>query len=204
MSTTIKQYKELETLILKSDLAALLARWEFGRKLLKERGDAKRLPNGRVEQLLHACNSSSTVAAYAVELHRRMQFAELYPSDAKVRAAFHEYGSWSEICARGIGEERRRQAYDARMDEDKADVQAVLEDPVSVLVGRIGGAITETRELLEELQKYTGRGDKMFDVVVRDMVALEDQAFARYEVDAKSKPALGLGRERFSRLRGQG
>jgi hypothetical protein len=60
MSTTIKQYKELETLILKSDLAALLARWEFGRKLLKERGDAKRLPNGRVEPRRSQTRTRST------------------------------------------------------------------------------------------------------------------------------------------------
>ena len=46
MSTTMKQYQQLEARIRKSDLDAQETRWEFGRKLLGERGDKKRLPDG--------------------------------------------------------------------------------------------------------------------------------------------------------------
>ena len=102
MDTTTKQYAQLETRIKKGDLGALLARWAFGRKLLAERGDAPRLPNGRVEEIHRDCNTHVTVTGYRMELSRRMRFAEQYPTKASVRSAFREFGSWSAICARGM------------------------------------------------------------------------------------------------------
>lgn len=97
MSSTMKQYKQLERRITKGDLDALLARWKFGRKLLKERGDAGRLPNGRLEQLANALASSRA------ELKNRIQFAEQYATEGDVKAAFKGFGSWSAICERGMG-----------------------------------------------------------------------------------------------------
>lgn len=98
MSAMMKQYKMLEARVRKGDLDALLARWEFGRKLLEERGDAKRLPNGRREQLSNALGISTQ------EINARMAFAERCPTEAKVRAAFKEFGSWRAICAGSTGD----------------------------------------------------------------------------------------------------
>jgi len=98
MSTTMKQYKRFEAQITKGDLDALQARWKFGRKLLDERGDAKRLPHGRMKQISNALLISRR------ELQNRMQFAAEYPTETKVRAAFKKYGSWSAICERGMGD----------------------------------------------------------------------------------------------------
>ena len=103
MDTPTKQYKSLEQRITKGDLDALLARWEFGRKLLAERGDAKRMADGRVEELHRDCNMRVTVTGYRMELSRRMRFAEQYPTAVNVRAAFKEFGTWHAICARGMG-----------------------------------------------------------------------------------------------------
>ena len=94
----LKLYRPLEARIKKSDLEALLARWEFGRKLLEERDGSERLPNGRLAQLANALASSRA------ELKNRMQFAQQYPSKARVSVAFKKYGSWSSICAEGMGD----------------------------------------------------------------------------------------------------
>ena len=93
----IEGYRRLEGRIKEHDLDALLARWECGRLLIEERGDKERLPNGRLEELANALASSRA------ELKNRIQFAEQYPTEAKVRAAFKEFGSWHAICAGGMG-----------------------------------------------------------------------------------------------------
>ena len=91
-------YKPLEERVRKGDLDALRARWEFGRALLWERGDRERLPKGR---LAHIANA---LAISEAELRNRMQFARERATEEDVRSAFEEYGSWSAICARGMGE----------------------------------------------------------------------------------------------------
>ena len=103
MSTTAERYAELEARIQKSDTDALLARLAFGLDLLAERGDAGRLPNGRIEELLHACNSRSTLDAFRLEVWRRMHFAERYPTEELALAALDTFGSWHRICDHGFG-----------------------------------------------------------------------------------------------------
>ena len=92
------EYKALEARIRKSDLDALLARWEFGAALLKEReaNGGKQLPKGRLEQV------SNALATSQAELRNRMQLAEEMPK-SKLEALLKKYGSWYEICARGLG-----------------------------------------------------------------------------------------------------
>jgi hypothetical protein len=124
MSNALTVYEQLENRIKKGDLDALLARWEFGRKLLEEQGDAGRLPNGRREQLSNALDISGS------EIDNRKQFAEQYSTEATAEAAFKYHGSWYAICMWGLGkrgqpgdeftddwdEERERRAlYDAAM-----------------------------------------------------------------------------------------
>jgi len=91
-------YEVLESRIREGDLASLLGRWEFGRKLRDERGERERLPKGR---LAHLANE---LAVSAAELKNRMQFAAEHATPEDVRAAYATHGSWSEICARGLGQ----------------------------------------------------------------------------------------------------
>ncbi len=81
MSTTTKQYAQLEARIKKGDLDALLARWEFGRKLLEERGEKERLPKGRMKDI---CNMLQLPPSSVREFQNRMQFAEQYSTPSKV------------------------------------------------------------------------------------------------------------------------
>lgn len=96
-SHDLAAYKRLGDRIRKGDLDALLGRWQGGRMVREERGDRGRLPNGRLEQIANA------LAVSPAELKNWMQFAAEYTTEDDVKAAFKEYGSWSAICARGLG-----------------------------------------------------------------------------------------------------
>lgn len=95
--TDVDAYVKIETRVRKGDLDALLARWECGRRLLAERGTRQRLPKGRLSGLANA------LALSKAELKNRIQFAEEHPTRTDVQRSFEAFGSWSEICGRGLG-----------------------------------------------------------------------------------------------------
>jgi len=94
----LRIYKPLEARIKKNDLDALVARWEFGRKLLEDKASRKHGEWMQVRQQI-----SNTLEISTAEISNRMQFAEQYSTQAKVRAVFKKYGSWYEICQSGLG-----------------------------------------------------------------------------------------------------
>src|SRR5437773_604509 len=94
----VQVYERLEARITKGDVDALLARWEFGKKLNEEhlRRDGVSM-YGLVDELSNALEISTA------EIYNRAQFAREYDTEAEVRAALKEYGSWYAICSRGMG-----------------------------------------------------------------------------------------------------
>ncbi len=96
---SLRAYGALEKRIAKSELEALVARWEFGALLLQERraNGGKQLPHGRLDQLCKALHLSGS------DVHNRMQFAEQYQR-REVANALAKYGSWHEIVRQGLGD----------------------------------------------------------------------------------------------------
>lgn len=97
-SHSTKRYARLEARILKGDLDALLARWEFGRRLLEDKANRRHGEWMEVRKQI-----SNALEISPSEISARMQFAEQYPVQDDARGAFKKYGSWSAICARGMG-----------------------------------------------------------------------------------------------------
>jgi hypothetical protein len=200
MSITMKQYKQLEARIRKTDLDVLKARWQglkarwaFGHQLLKERGDKERLPKGRLEAIYAAVgNMRVTYDAYKMECSRRLRFAAQYPTEAKVRAAFEDYGSWSEICAWGMGEDRRAAGANARAKAEIAKDEAYSQNTVGTLLSWVDQALADARAgLLALRQHIVGRPD-VREVDVRDMLTLVEQLLARYkEIQGRRWVLLG-------------
>ncbi len=91
-------YRKLEAQVRGGELDALMARWEFGARLLDERraSGGKQLPQGRLDQLCEALNLSGA------EIHNRMQFAEEYQKQ-EVANALAQYHSWHEIVRQHLG-----------------------------------------------------------------------------------------------------
>jgi hypothetical protein len=109
---SIATYRALQARVDKSDLAALLAHWEFGNLLLRERQahGGKQLPHGRLAELCTWLKLKRRVLEY------RMQFAEKY-SKSEVRNALRTFGSWHEITQRAFGD-RKPKAKKAEWDVD--------------------------------------------------------------------------------------
>src|SRR6185437_4098556 len=151
MTGDLEEYRSLETRIRTSDVDGLLARWHFGRALLTERGDAKRLPNGRLKELSNALGSSES------ELSNRMQFAAEYETEDKVQAAFTIHGSWYAICARGLGDRRPFGVSDGPVNEDElalAGVQHDLEEWALLKRNALTGLSSlERRAVVTELRR---------------------------------------------------
>lgn len=94
-----KEYKALARRITASDNAAtaafadgIKARWQLGKALVDERGEHKKLPNGRLEEI-----SELTGGTPDREIQKWMEFAELYPTEEKMQTALNT--SWSQIKA---------------------------------------------------------------------------------------------------------
>ncbi len=177
MATTIKQYAALERRIRKGDRAALTAlfdalkvRWQFGRKLLKERGDKERLPKGRLEAIYASVgNMHVTYEAYKMECSRRMRLAEQYRTEAEIRAAFEDYGSWSEICARGMG--------------TRTDAAEQIEaDPLEALLSSVDGALADAHAALVALRSAAvGRIEVREDDVRKMLTVMDDDLLPHYK-----------------------
>ena len=157
----LAKYKALEGRITKGKLDALLGRWNCGRHLLKERGANGRLPRGRLEAL------ANTLARSAAELKNRMQFAEQYPTEAKVRAAFTEHGSWFAICKSGLGARRDQSTSqdiahdsDAEAEPDTNDDAAGPKPPLTVKEFDIG--TKRFVELVERTIQYAHDDPRAF------------------------------------------
>jgi len=74
--------------------------------------------------------------------------------------------------------DRRAAAYDAQEAADQAERESYRENPVGHSLQYIAGAVTETRELLLELQKHVG-DSRVLEVYVRDMLTTTDLQLAR-------------------------
>jgi hypothetical protein len=103
MSTVTGQtYAALEKKITKGETAALLARWEFGRKLLAEReaNGGKQLPAGRMDEVCEEVGRAER------EIRYRMKFAELCPDQGEVCKVLQTSCSWWQIITEFLTEKK--------------------------------------------------------------------------------------------------
>lgn len=89
----VAEYRELDALVDKAEGDGIMARWEFGRRLLVEReaNGGKQLPHGRLDAICAAIGKSRR------EVQSRVQFAEHYRSDEEVRNALRTFPSWRDV-----------------------------------------------------------------------------------------------------------
>jgi hypothetical protein len=146
MTTDI--YQQLDACIKENDLGAMLARWECGKHLLAERGEAGRLPNGRLEELSNALDVSRS------ELNNRMRFAIHTLSEADVQTALTVYGSWFAIC---------RDSLKARLTDNEPGTANTPELESKRLYEAINALRVRTQRLLRE-----ECDDPLLDLILRD------------------------------------
>ncbi len=89
---------DLDARVDQAEGEGLRARWEFGHELLLERV-GKLLPRGRLDELVGRTGKSRE------ELQRRVRFAERFPTEAELRHAVSQFGSWHAIVNEALPDE---------------------------------------------------------------------------------------------------
>lgn len=90
---SVEIYVVLDKRVDEAEGDGIMARWEFGRELLTERV-GKQLLAGRLDEVAKVIGKSRR------EVQRRVEFAEDYPTEEKVRHAVTHFGSWHNIVNR--------------------------------------------------------------------------------------------------------
>jgi hypothetical protein len=110
---TQTQWRELERLerkIAASDSGGILERWNYGVEVLKAKAGKRKLPDGMLAGLVAAAGMKKDAKGNEKpkiserDIRYRVQFAEVYPTEAHVRQIIAEWGLWSEIIAAGFPE----------------------------------------------------------------------------------------------------
>jgi hypothetical protein len=94
-------YLKLETRIASEDRGGIMHRWRYGRELLKARKGYAKLPKGLTTELIVEATRAGLKLSER-EIQRRIKLASVYTTEAELRQALTEFGSWSEIVNAGF------------------------------------------------------------------------------------------------------
>lgn len=90
-NATLAAVTQLEEKIAASEGQAIIARWEFGREMLKARQGKKKLPPGLLQVVMDRCRLGRS------EIAARMQLAALFPTRQAIVRCIGQWKSWFEI-----------------------------------------------------------------------------------------------------------
>jgi hypothetical protein len=134
------EYLAIEAKIDGAEGDGVMARWEFGRRLLAERkaNGGNQLPHGRLDEVCLTIGKSRT------EIQNRVQFAEQYERE-EVPIALGTFGDWHGICEAGLGSRGGRSARSASTDpaewtDDELHLREQLENGDTVVINMRGDA----------------------------------------------------------------
>lgn len=90
---SLAEYRQLDVKVDAAEHDGILARWEFGQRLVEERlaNGGKQLPHGRLDEVADAIGKSRS------EIKYRVQFADRYRTLEEVATAVATYASWTEV-----------------------------------------------------------------------------------------------------------
>lgn len=179
-------YLRLEKQIASDERGGIMHRWRYGRDLIKERKGFAKLPKGRLNELIvEAVRDGLRLTDR--EIQRRIKLATVYGSEAELRQALTEFGSWSEIVNAGF----------PAVDIDESDPIGAMEE--------IGVASPEVVEMplfdipgFKAVFKVNGKKVDLADATVRQAVEYRDMCrqmhenFGRTVADIESTVELML------------
>ncbi len=99
MKTT--SYLKLEKKIALDERGGVLDRWRYGRQLLDAKSGRQQLPHGLLAALLKAAERAGFKLSER-EIQRRIQCADAYNTEEKVRQILADFGSWSALADAGF------------------------------------------------------------------------------------------------------
>jgi hypothetical protein len=164
----ITQYMRAERDVLAADGSGIRARWLFGLRLLADRellADGGGLKHGVAAKLVAEAQSRGMTLSEQ-EIQRRLRCARAYPTEAQIRHAMTDFGTWFELI------NAKFPAYPAPDGEAPADYRTTEErrrDNARRLADAIGaqGALFPLDEFepadstLKDLHDYADEQDRM-------------------------------------------
>lgn len=94
-------YLALEKRIAADERGGIVHRWEYGRKLLEAKAGRRQLPHGMLADLVAAAEHAGLKVSER-EIQYRIRCAEVYASEAEVRTACADFGTWSALREAGF------------------------------------------------------------------------------------------------------
>lgn len=94
-------YLKLEQRIANDERGGILHRWNYGRELSAARAGRKQLPKGLLADLVAAASKAGFKVSER-EIQYRLQCATVYATEAQVRTACADFGSWSALRDAGF------------------------------------------------------------------------------------------------------
>jgi hypothetical protein len=94
-------YLKLEKSIAADERGGIMHRWRYGRELLKAKAGRKQLPHGLITELMVEALRAGLKLTER-EIQYRIKCATVYDSEAKVRTACADFGSWSALRDAGF------------------------------------------------------------------------------------------------------
>lgn len=101
MTRSRNPYLAIELRIAADERGGILHRWRYGRKLLEAKTGRKQLPHGMAADLVKAATSAGLKLSER-EIQFRLKCAETYETEAKVRTASSDFGSWTALRDAGF------------------------------------------------------------------------------------------------------
>ena len=172
----------------------LHARWESGKEMLAER-KGKQLPKGRLDELVEASGKGVR------ELQYRMQFAEQYPTEDKVRMAMQTFPSWVQVKKSLPKDSPRRQSKKEELAADPVFRERVRRgDKQSDIAKDMGVGEMPSREATTIVRaKEEGRAEGLAEATAPAWDTIPGNQQQKLE-RAKSSIRRGLEREFHTRL----
>lgn len=94
-------YLNLERRILNDEKGGVFHRWQYGRQLLEAKAGRAQLPHGMAQDLVTSAEKRGLKLSER-EIQYRVRCAETYETEAEVRSAAADFGSWRALCDAGF------------------------------------------------------------------------------------------------------
>jgi hypothetical protein len=94
-------YLRMEMRIAADERGGIVHRWRYGRKLLEAKAGRQQLPHGMAADLVAAA-AKAGLKLTEREIQYRIKCATVYESEAEVRTACSDFGSWSALREAGF------------------------------------------------------------------------------------------------------
>jgi hypothetical protein len=158
-------YLRLEKKIAKDEGNGVIHRWQYGRGLIKERKGFAKLPKGRLNELIVEAIRSGLKLTER-EIQWRIKCATVYGSEAELRTACTEFGSWSAL----------REAGFPPVEVDESDEEVDEIDDITANEPGPGFIADPLFDIpgFKPVLRINGRKRDLADIVVRDAIAYRD------------------------------